>query len=498
MVSDVLVGDRYALGEVIGSGGAGSVRLARDTVLDRRVAIKRLRPGQDEVQRARLRIEARLAAGLHHPGIAQVYDFGEDEVDGEASPYLVMEYVAGTSLWQVLRDRGTLPPGEVMDLVAQVARALEVAHAAGIVHRDLKPGNILVTPSGRAVLVDFGIARSQEADPLTLTGSIVGTVDYISPEQSGGASATPLSDLYSLGMVAYECLTGLKPLRRETQIATVLAQLNDEIPPLGPEVPAPVARLVMEMTRKRPERRPAGAAEVARRAEALAGDRWAARMPLTETVSWRPPVWRRRFVPPSRSRLVLVAGALATALVAGGLFAAARAPADAKVPDLKGKQIGQADRVLRDRGLEVDRVTVDRPDTPWGIVLRQTPTPGSAADADTVVTLTVSSGWVHVESARLVGLPYEQAARLVTSWGMEPRRSEVVRDTGAGTVVSVLRSGRLLLGSPVDLVVAVPASEPVVAPTPSAPTHHAGHGPGRKAKGPGHGHKHAKHGKHKH
>ena len=182
-----------------------------------------------------------------------------------------MQYVEGTSLWQVLRERRTLPPVEVMDIVAQVAAALEVAHEAGIVHRDLKPANMLVTPEGRVVLVDFGIARTLDADPLTLTGTIVGTADYISPEQSEGRSATSRSDLYSLGMVAYECLSGRKPFRRDSDVATALAHMVDEAPPLGPNVPEDVRALVERMIAKDPEDRPADAAEVAARASALAG-----------------------------------------------------------------------------------------------------------------------------------------------------------------------------------------------------------------------------------
>ena len=272
MVSTVddLFGGRYELGELLGSGGTGSVRRAHDPVLDRPVAIKLLRSGAgDDVMRARLRAEAQLAGQLHHPGIAQIYDFGEDTSGDEVAPYIVMQYVRGTSLWQVLRDRRTLPPDEVMDIVAQVAAALQVAHEAGIVHRDLKPGNMLLTPEGRVVLVDFGIARSADTEPLTMTGTIVGTADYISPEQAAGRPATGRSDLYALGLVAYECLTGHKPFRRESEVATALAHLRDEAPPLPDDVPAGVRSLVGQLMRKEPEDRPQDAAEVGRRALVL-------------------------------------------------------------------------------------------------------------------------------------------------------------------------------------------------------------------------------------
>ncbi|WP_122817705.1 serine/threonine-protein kinase [Nocardioides pantholopis] len=269
------LGGRYRLGDLLGAGGTGSVREAHDTVLGRAVAVKRLRPGQDEQVRARLRSEARLAGALHHPGIAEVYDYGE-EPDGEGGvrPYMVMQHVEGASLRQLLRERRTLRPGEVIRLVGQIAAALEVAHRAGIVHRDLKPGNVLITPDGRAVLVDFGIARTLDAEPLTSTGTIVGTADYISPEQSAGESATPRSDLYALGMVAYECLTGHKPFRRESAVATALAHLRDEAPPLGAEVPGGLRALVVSLTAKRPEDRPRDAGTVARMAAELDADPW--------------------------------------------------------------------------------------------------------------------------------------------------------------------------------------------------------------------------------
>ena len=168
MPGDLLDG-RYELLERIGSGGMGTVHRARDTRLDRIVAVKLLHHGRevDDVTRARLRAEARFAGALQHPGIVQVFDYGEEPGADGPTPYVVMQYVEGTPVSQLLRDRGALPVAEVAALLDDLARALEVAHAAGIVHRDLKPSNILVTASGRAVLVDFGVARSDTTEPLT-------------------------------------------------------------------------------------------------------------------------------------------------------------------------------------------------------------------------------------------------------------------------------------------------------------------------------------------
>jgi serine/threonine-protein kinase len=269
----VVLGDRYELRGLIGTGGSGSVHLAHDRLLRRDVAIKVLRPGHDDVARARLRAEARTAAALTHPGIARLLDLGEDETEEGPAPYLVMEYVEGRTLREVLRAGDRLSTVQMLRVLAEVADALAAVHGAGIVHRDLKPSNIMLTPSGRVVLLDFGIARHHDDDPLTLTGTIVGTVDYISPEQASGASASPASDLYALGMVAYECLTGLRPLSRDTIVSTLMAHASVAVPPLPPTVAtAGVRDLVRSMTALDPADRPPNAATVAAHARALLRD----------------------------------------------------------------------------------------------------------------------------------------------------------------------------------------------------------------------------------
>ncbi len=224
----------------------GEVWQGHDEVLDRTVAIKIIRPNlaDDENVRARLRVEAQLAGKLHHPGIVNVFDYGEDEEDGKPVPFLVMPLIDGAPLSALLAERGSLSTGETMAIVAEIASALQVAHDAGIVHRDLKPGNILVTPDGRVMLVDFGIAHAAGGEPLTQTGALIGTADYLSPEQAAGRTATPASDLYSLGVVAYTCLSGNLPFHRESDIATALAHIQADTPALPETVPgeAGVAR----------------------------------------------------------------------------------------------------------------------------------------------------------------------------------------------------------------------------------------------------------------
>jgi serine/threonine protein kinase len=271
---DLLLGRRYRLTERIAGGGMGEVWRAHDDVLGREVAVKILRREyvDDPTFLARFQAEARHTANLSHPNIAAVYDFGEGDPaqPGEAgSPFLVMEHVPGDPLSTIVSREGRLDPARTMDVIGQAALGLEAAHEAGVIHRDVKPGNILVTPTGEVKITDFGIARATNSVPLTQTGAIMGTAYYISPEQASGGSVTPASDIYSLGIVAYECLTGRRPFPGDTPVSVALAQVRDEPPALPPALPPPVRDLVMRMLAKDPSRRPADAGEVGREALAI-------------------------------------------------------------------------------------------------------------------------------------------------------------------------------------------------------------------------------------
>ncbi len=242
----------------------GEVWKAHDEVLNREVAVKVIRDhlAEDLTIRERLRTEAQLAGSLHHPGIVDVYDYGEHvEDDGRTTPFLVMPLIEGVSLSAMLKSRVALPVGETMAIVTEMASALEAAHAAGIVHRDLKPANVMLTPSGRAMVLDFGIARSTEGDSLTQTGALIGTADYLSPEQASGRQATYASDLYALGVVAFTCLTGAPPFHRETDIATALAHVQAPIP----ELPGRDPRLGHRPAHREPARQGTGSAPVGQR-----------------------------------------------------------------------------------------------------------------------------------------------------------------------------------------------------------------------------------------
>ena len=251
---------RYRLDSRIATGGMGEVWSARDTVLDRSVAVKVLKTeyADDPLFRQRFETEARHAAALQHPGIASVYDYGASTLDdGSATPrpYLVMELVEGQPLSALLRPGAPLDPEVARDLLAQAAAALGVAHAGGIVHRDVKPANLLVTPDRRVKVTDFGIARAADGMALTETGQVLGTPAYISPEQAEGGTATAASDVYSLGVVAFECLAGRKPFVADTTVATAIAHLRDPVPELPGSVPADLAVVVRRALAKAPEDR---------------------------------------------------------------------------------------------------------------------------------------------------------------------------------------------------------------------------------------------------
>jgi serine/threonine-protein kinase len=256
------LGSRYTLGAAIASGGMGDVWEATDDVLQRPVAVKIMRPQatDDDSFIERFRDEARGSASLHHPNIATVFDYGEE--DGTA--YLVMELVPGRTLGDIIRDSdGGMPADEVRSVLGQAALALSAAHRAGVVHRDVKPANIIVTPEGQAKLTDFGIARLGDGSGHTLTGEVLGTPDYISPEQALGEPATASSDLYSLGVVAHEMITGRKPFDMGTPVATAIAQVNDPPPELPGTVPLDLREVVDACLAKSASDRPADARTVA-------------------------------------------------------------------------------------------------------------------------------------------------------------------------------------------------------------------------------------------
>ncbi|MGH3727827.1 MAG: serine/threonine-protein kinase [Micromonosporaceae bacterium] len=269
------MGGRYELVHRIATGGMGDVWRCEDTVLGRAVALKVVHPAmlQEPGFAERFRAEARVMATISHPGVVSVHDYGESEIPGGGTvAYLVMEYVAGESLHEVLVRAGRLAPGKAMDLIAQAADALYAAHGHGIVHRDVKPGNLLVRPNGKLVLTDFGIARSALSGNLTQTGAVIGTASYVSPEQAlGERSITPASDVYSLGVVAYQCLAGRRPFEGENLVDVAMKHIREEPPPLPADVPVSVRAVIARAMCKEVSARWPSAEAMAEAARTAAG-----------------------------------------------------------------------------------------------------------------------------------------------------------------------------------------------------------------------------------
>ncbi|WP_461169757.1 protein kinase domain-containing protein [Arthrobacter sp. Z1-15] len=265
--SGITLGGRFQLTDRIAIGGMGEVWKARDLVLGRIVAIKILKEEYtgDPGFLNRFRAEARHTALLNHEGIANVFDYGEEE----GSAYLVMELVPGLPLSSIIERDKSLTPDRTLSIIGQTATALAAAHKQGLVHRDVKPGNLLILPDGRVKITDFGIARLADQVPLTATGQVMGTAQYLAPEQATGQQATGSSDIYALGVIGYELLAGTRPFSGESQIAIALAQVNDTPPPLPESIPLPVRALIMSMLAKDPADRPSDAEALARAVAAI-------------------------------------------------------------------------------------------------------------------------------------------------------------------------------------------------------------------------------------
>ncbi|MGR7024639.1 protein kinase domain-containing protein [Geodermatophilus sp. URMC 62] len=421
-VRRVLAG-RYELTGLIATGGMGQVWRGHDVLLDRAVAVKVLRSEYtgDQTFRTRFRTEAQLTGRLLHRNIAALYDYGEVvSEDGEPCAYLVMELVDGEPLSALLEREPRLPPERVLDVVGQTAAALAVAHAAGVVHRDVKPGNVLVGRDGVVKITDFGIAWSAASAPLTRTGQVVGTASYLSPEQAGGGKAGPASDVYALGMVAWECLAGRRAFDGEHPVQVALRQLREEPDPLPADVPEPVRTLVARALVKDPAARfPDGAALLAAVEDVRAGrslpplptaattplplpDAGAARLPAVPS----PAAAGASAVPQRRRGSRVLAGiatlAAGAAIGVGALqFAGTSAgdqpaavtgatpsAADVRWADLVGRPADEVEEELVQAGLRVTRTTEESADVMAGLVTAVGPT-GRLTPGE-VVTVTVA------------------------------------------------------------------------------------------------------------
>jgi eukaryotic-like serine/threonine-protein kinase len=430
----IMLAGRYRLDSRIAVGGMAEVWRATDEVLNLPVAVKLLRAeyAQYPDTLTRFRSEGRHAGSLSHPGIARVYDYGEDTA-GAAEPklaYLVMELVDGQSLTEVL-GCGPLAPGRAMDVVAQVAAGLDAAHRAGLVHRDIKPGNLLLGPDGQVKITDFGISHAVGSAPITVSGALLGTPAYLAPERVAGKEATPASDLYSLGIVAWECLAGRPPFAG-APVEVAVAHRDRPVPSLAGAVPADVAVLIAELTAKDPRARPRSAAEVARRASQLRDAlNIRSTLPLDTRLDLPSPGPAR---PGPRRRGRMLSGKTA-ALSAGGLLAAVMA------------------------GILLSGVPGhDGPQAP-------TASPSAAARPSALPARAV-----EVSASSLVGQQVSEVQAQLRQLGLGVRVIRQPSDQNPGTVLSVQPSGQVPAGS-------------VIAVTAAGPTRHGRHDHGD---GPGH------------
>ena len=476
MPSLPLLAGRYRLQSQIAAGGVGEVWRAEDTLLTRPVAIKLLRAelaGHVETL-SRFRAEARHAGALSHPAIARVYDYGDPVPPLPA--FLVMELVDGPSLAAVL---ATAPLGtaKTMDVVAQVAAGLQTAHAAGLVHRDIKPANLLLGSDGQVKITDFGIAHVAGSVPVTRTGIVMGTPAYLAPERVSGASATPAADLYSLGVVAYECLAGTAPFAGKP-LEVAVAHRDLPLPPFPHPVPTEVAQLIGDMTAKDPAARPASAQEVATRASSLYEDlvdglagglaSWQYSVPVT--VAAVPPAATPDPAPAWQSPSAEQTGLLAPA--DHRVPAGRPAPADRPAPARRSRRtwwIAAAASAAAAAVLVAVALTVtSSPGRSQVSAAGQTgqapqasqppattPSPPATRSPSPVASAPAAPVTVDVTAATLIGQPLGQVRQQLQLLGLVVQVHHNPSHQETGTVLAVMPSGKVRKASVVVVTVAV-------------------------------------------
>jgi beta-lactam-binding protein with PASTA domain/predicted Ser/Thr protein kinase len=487
---DTIIDGRYKVISRVGSGGMADVYLAEDQLLGRQVAVKLLHHhfAEDQEFVERFRREASSAAGLSHQNIVGIFDRGE----WEGTYYIAMEYVAGRSLKTIVREQGPLDPAQAIDIVIQILRGARFAHRRGVVHRDLKPHNVIIDEEGRARVTDFGIARAGASD-MTLTGSIMGTAQYLSPEQAQGYVVSGASDLYSIGVILYELLTGVVPFDGETAVAIAFKQVSAQARPpseVNPSLPPALDPLVLRALAKDPAQRYADADEfiaaLVRERQALPASAGAvvagatpsghgygppASAPAGQAHDGGPPATGAMLLAsdgddedpgagdgPGIQR-VLLWGLLA-ALVVGAIVAAvlllSSSTRQVSVPNVTGETEQAASAKLRSVGLSAVPSLSSSASVASGRVIRQSPTGGSRVDSGASVSIVVSSGPASAALASVEGLTAAQALSRLRKAGFQPTSKEQPNAKVAqGRVIGTEPPAgtELQVGSPVSVLV---------------------------------------------
>ena len=455
------IGGRYELGELLGRGGMAEVRKGKDLRLGRTVAVKRLRTdlASDATFQARFRREAQSAASLNHPAIVSAYDTGEEmatDGSGVAQPYIVMEYVEGRTLRDIVREGRKILPERALEITAGVLTALDYSHRAGIIHRDIKPGNVMLTPSGDVKVMDFGIARaiSDASNTMTQTAAVVGTAQYLSPEQARGETVDSRSDVYSTGCLLYELLTGRPPFVGDSPVAVAYQHVREQAQPpsrldaeLAPEIDAIVMKsLAKSVERPLPERRrdacrhrplprrspDAGAGRARGRRDRVhpgrladlddphRGGRGGEGAPRPVHLAGGPPARPDRCRPRLRARLF------------------SSPPQQQSVPTIEGLTRPQAERTITDSGLVVGQVTSAASETiATGRVISQDPGAGDQVDPGGKVDFVVSAGKPQIDLPDVVGQQKDDAADQLRSLGVRVVLSQRDEDAPTDEVVQM-------------------------------------------------------------
>lgn len=436
------VNSRYEIIKTIGEGGMANVYLAKDIILDRNVAIKVLRGdlASDEKFVRRFQREALSASSLSHPNIVEIYDVGEDDGDY----YIVMEYVEGKNLKQLLKKRGKLTAAEVVDIMLQITSAMGVAHDSLIIHRDLKPQNILIKDDGEVKITDFGIAMALNSTQLTQTNSAMGSVHYFPPEQANGKGSTLKSDVYSLGIMMYELLTGTLPFRGDNAVEIALKHLKEPIPSIRtelPELPQSIENIIIRATAKNPKNRYANANEMHEDlTTALNKEREnepVVELKYDEGIDEDTIVVKKDNVDDSlvsqikddkkpKNKKFIIAGAVFAGLVVLTLFALLILPMitevpEVTVPDVSGLTVDEATEKLTNNGLEVSASTRDEAsdEVDEGKVIETDPKMGRTVKEGTEVTLIVSTGPDVVKIEDYTGDNYIEVKTKLEMQGLE-------------------------------------------------------------------------------